>query len=237
MGVPLNQNKPINMEKKPLTLPTLEAREYGYRLAYQLACEQLTQIKDIEQQCLRSSTHYIDSPKGIRIEYLNQPYLISLPDIEVSQATGDDTVSIRDKLLMLHYFLQAKGTPLSNKMITYKELPEGPVYFPTYYKRTIKPIINYFGNETHRLLEIAHTLGGRQADYGDVAVTFNAFSRVPITMVIWKGDEEWSPEGSVMFDSTITDYLPTEDITILCEVITWRLVKLLKAGGDTSGNS
>ena len=225
------------MKDKSLTLPDIEAREYGYRLAYQLACERLAKITDIEQQCLRSGAQYMDSPRGIRIEYLNQPYLVSLPDIEVSPATGGEAIPIRDKLLILHYFLQAKGTPLSNKMITYKELPEGPVYFPTYYKRTIKPIVNFFGNEPHRLPEIAQTLNGRQADYGDVSVTINAFNRVPITLVIWKGDEEWAPEGSIMFDSTITDYLPTEDITILCEVITWRLVKFLKAGGDNRGNS
>ena len=32
-----------------------------------------------------------------------------------------------------------------------------------------------------------------------------------------------------MFDSTISDYLPTEDINVLCETIVWKLVKLLKA--------
>ena len=32
-----------------------------------------------------------------------------------------------------------------------------------------------------------------------------------------------------MFDRTITDYLPTEDIIILCQNTSWRLVKLLKS--------
>ena len=136
---------------------------------------------------------------------------------------------------MLHYFTLAKGTPLSNKVITYKELPEGASYFPTFAKRAIKPLLDHFGKEPHRLIDVARKLGGHKADYGDLAVTINAFSRVPITLVLWQGDEEFSPEGNMLFDSTISDYLPTEDINVLCETIAWRLVRLL--GGDNHGRN
>lgn len=217
------------MESGYLTLP-LNEYEYGYELAYRLAGEQLTGIDDLEQQCLKSGAQY--TPEAITIEYLSRPYKITLPEIEVSLMTGDEIIPIRDKLLILHYFLQAKGTPLSNNTITYKELAEGNIYFPTFYQRAIKPLVNHFGKEPHRLLNVAGLLGGRETDYGDVSVIISAFSRVPITLVLWKGDEEFAPEGSIMFDSTISDYLPTEDINVLCETISWRLVKLLKAGGD-----
>ncbi len=221
------------MKSKPLTLPT-KKYEYGYELAFQLAREQLAGIENIEQQCLKSGAEYDNSRKAVIIKYLNQPYLIKPLDAEVSSMSGE-TVPIIDTILILHYFTLAKGTPLSGKVITYKELPEGLLYFPTYYKRTLKPLVNYFGDEPHRLLDVAQKLGGRAADYGDVATTIDAFSRVPVTLVIWKGDEELSPEGSLMFDSTISDYLPTEDITVLCETITWRLIRLLKTGGDNPG--
>ena len=210
---------------------------YGYELAYKLACEQLANISDIKQQCLKSSARYleIDSKKVIVIEYLNQSYLISLPDIGISLVNSEEPVPIKDKILMLHYFTSAKGNPLSNKVITYKELPEGAGYFPTFSKRAIEPLLYNFGKEPHRLIDVAGKLGGHQADYGDVAVTINAFSRVPITLVLWRGDEEFPPEGNILFDSTISDYLPTEDINVLCETIAWRLVRLL--GGDNPGRN
>ena len=207
-------------------------REYAHELAYRLAREHLANIKDIEQQCLQSDAQYLPSEKAIIIDHLNQSYRISLPEGEVSLTTGGE-VPIREKLLILHYFLQAKGTPLSGKTITYKELPDGINYYPTFFKRTIEPIINHFGNEPHRLPEIAGRLGARKADYGDASVTINAFSRVPITIALWQSDEEFGPEGNIMFDSTITDYLPTEDVTVLCETIAWKLVGLAKTGGDS----
>jgi len=208
--------------------------EYGYELAYKLACEQLAKLSDVEQQCLKSSAQYllIDSQKVIFIEYLNQSYRITLPDIEISLTNSEERVPLKDKILILHYLTQAKGTPTSNKLIAYKELPEGANYFSTFSKRAIKPLVDHFGKEPSLLVDAAAKLDGQKANYGDVAVTINAFSRVPITFVLWQGDEEFPPEGNVMFDSTISDYLSTEDINVLCEAIAWRLVKLLRAGGD-----
>jgi len=223
------------MTREHLTLPEQNVREYAHGLAYKLACEQLANIADIEQQCLKSGAQYIPSQKVIIIDHLNQSYRISFPDGEVSLTTGEEAVPMRDKILILHYFTRAKGTPLSSKMITYKELPDGINYYPTFFKRTIDPIVNNFGNEPHRLLDVAQALGGHKSDYGDLAVTINVFSLVPITPVLWQGDEEFAPDGNILFDSTITDYLPTEDITIICEILAWKLVRLLKTGGDSPG--
>ncbi|MFC1943646.1 DUF3786 domain-containing protein [Chloroflexota bacterium] len=218
------------MESKRLTLPEQTNYGYAYELAYKLAGEQLAKIDDIEQQCRKSDTQYqvIDSKKTILIRYLNQSYLITLPSIEISLVDSAGEVPIRDKLLILHYFTSAKGTPPANSIITFRELPEGSVYSPTFTKRTIKPLIDHFGQEPYLLIEAGEKLGGYKADYGDTAVTINAFNRVPITIILWRGDDELAPQGSVVFDVTISDYLPTEDITVLCETITWRLVRYLR---------
>jgi hypothetical protein len=220
------------MENRFVSLPNRESHEYGYKLAYKIACEQLENIDDIEQQCRNSGASYqvIDSKKIITLEYLNRSYQVTLPDIEVSLQDSEEEVPLRDQILILHYLTQAKGTPVSNRMIAYKELPEGATYFPTFSKRAIKPIVDNFGKEPHTLLDVAVAFGGHRADYGDVAVTINAFSHVPITLVLWRGDDEFPPEGNILFDSTISDYLSSEDINVICETIAWKFVKFARAG-------
>ncbi len=222
------------MNKEQL-MSLAEKADYGYGLALKVAREQVARIKDLAQQCVKSGARYTDSPKAVIIDYLNQSYRISPPDIEVSSLAEGESVPLRDKILILHYFGQARGTPLSNRKITYKELPDGIHYFPVFYKRAIKPIVSHFGKEPQRLLEFASVLGGQKADYGDSAVTIHAFSKAPITFVLWKGDEEFAPEGNILFDSSISDYLTNEDINILSETIAWRLVRLSKVGGDKPG--
>ncbi len=218
------------MESKHLILPEQKNYESAYELALKLAGEQLARMDNIEQQCRQSGAQYQvkGSKKVITIQYLNQSYQITLPDIEVSLIGSEEKVALRDKILILHYLILAKGTPAANKMVTYQDLPEGAIYFPTFSKRTIKPLLDHFGQEPHRLVAPAEKLGGHQADYGDVAVTINAFCHMPITIIMWQGDREFAPSGSILFDANITDYLSTEDISVLCETITWKLVRLLK---------
>ena len=215
------------VQEKDLPLPKQNSSEYGQELAYRLACEQLSHLADIEQQCFHSGAQYqmSGSSRSILIKYLNRLYQITLPDIGLSLVDSEEEVKMRDKLLILHYFISAKGTPTANKPITFKELLGGNVYFPTFTKRTIKPLLAHLGNEPNFLVEAAQKLGGYRADYGDVAITIDAFSRLPITIVLWRGDDEFPPEGNIMFDSTISDYLDTEDIAVLCETMTWRLIK------------
>ncbi len=218
------------MKSKSLLLPSQKNYEYGYELAYKLACEQLAKLDNIEQQCRNSGAQYlvVDSQRVIILEYLNQSYQITLPALEISLVNSKEEVPIKDKVLLLHYLTLAKGTPLTNRLITFKELPEGSNYFRTFWQRAIKPLVDHFGSEPQLLVGIAQKLGGSKIDYGDVAVTVNAFSRVPVTLVLWRGDDEFTPDGSIIFDSTISDYLSTYDITMLCETIAWRLVKYLK---------
>jgi len=218
------------MEDNRFALPNQKNYEYANELAYQLAGEQLAGIEDIERQCHKCGARYqvLGSQKIISLPYLNRLYVITLPAIEISAASSPEEVPIREKVLILHYFIRAQGTPPANRLITFRELPEGKVYYPTFLKRTAQPLVNHFGKEPHLLADVAAELGGQSAEYGDAAVTFAAFPCVPVTMVLWQGDEEFAPEGSVLFDAGIADYLATEDVTVLCETITWRLIGSLK---------
>ena len=202
--------------------------QYGYELAYKLACEQLSRIDNLELQCQKSGALFklVGGKKTIILDYLNRYYQVSFPDIDVSPVGSKETVLLRDKLLILHYLNQSRGSPITGTQTTYKELPDGVSYSPTFYKRAIKPLLDNFSQKPNSLLDAAAKLGGYGEDFGELAHDINAFSRVPITLVLWQGDDELAPEGNILFDSTISDYLSTEDITVLCETIAWRLVKI-----------
>jgi hypothetical protein len=89
----------------------------------------------------------------------------------------------------------------------------------------IGPLVKNFGRCPELLRKTAAKVGGCEADYGDLSVIINAFDQVPITLVLWKGDEEVAPNGNILFDANISDYLATEDVTVLSETIVWKLVK------------
>ena len=49
--------------------------------------------------------------------------------------------------------------------------------------------------------------------------------RVPLGLVLWRGDAEFPAEGKVLFDSSVSRYLPVEDIVVLAETVVWKLIK------------
>jgi len=220
------------MESKRFNLPSQRNYQYAYTQAYELACDELAKVQDIAQQCRRCGAEYrkTGSRRVITLEHLNRSYHITLPCVAVTPAASREAVPLKTRVLLLHYLLRAKGTPLSGTMITFKELPEGAVYFPTFAKRTLNPLTANFGEKPESLASVAGVLNGRPADYGDVAVTVGAFPYVPLVLVLWRGDSEFAPASSILFDATVTGYLPTEDIIITCEAAVWTLVKALRQG-------
>jgi hypothetical protein len=224
-----------NFERRFISLPDQKDYELSYGLAFKLAGEKLSGLPDLEEQCLRSESicRIANSSRNIILKYLNRTYEIALPDVTVKVQNNGEKVELRDKILILHYFTRAKGTPLSHNLISYQELQEGATYYPTFIKRAIKPLIDHFGPDPSRLLDISAELGGLKANFGDVAVTIPAFSRVPITLALWKGDQEFPPNANILFDSTILDYLSAEDVNVVCQTIAWQLVKLLKSRSNT----
>lgn len=202
--------------------------ENAFDVSYGLACEQLAKISDLRQQCLRSGARYI-GPDEIVIDYLNQSYRIMIPDCKILLEESGTEARLRDKILILHYFTGAKGTPATGKFIAYKQLLGGVSYFCAFSQRAIAPLVKNFGQSPELLMKAVAKLGGHKADHGDVSATVSAFPQVPITFVLWRGDEEVPPNGNILFDANVSDYLSTEDVTVLCETIIWKLVRSIPA--------
>jgi hypothetical protein len=202
------------------------------QLAYSLAREKLSGM-DIKQQCLRSGAQYVQ-PNRMTIEYLNQSYAIAIPGMEISLLDSPrrcEDIDLRDRILMLHYLIAAKGTPATGKLIGFRQVPGGLFEHTSFSREVLTPLLERFGKEPERLVEAAANLGGSKASYGDVAVSIKAFPNVTVVIVLWRGDDEFAPNASMLFDSTVIDYLSTEDLSVLCERIVERLAHPGQNGG------
>jgi hypothetical protein len=206
--------------------PARRGFDEAYALAYQIAVDRLNKVHDLHALCHKSGTT-METEAGrtvIRLDYVAQHCLVTLPDVEVVAASGNPLTQ-RDRLIILHYLNTADGAPFAGKPLTFKELPEGMIYFPTFVKRAVKPILDKYADAPEALMAAAEKLGGVKSEGGDFSFKLKALPRVPITLTLWLGDEELPAEANILFDGSITDYLPTEDITVLCEILAWKLVK------------
>jgi hypothetical protein len=200
--------------------------EEGFELAYELGCKKLASM-DLEEVCRKSGAQYVDQNRVI-LHYLNRPYWITLPNVEISLEDGEEKVPIKDRILILHYLTQATGAPYTNKLITYGQIEGGKFYCPVFVKRNLEPILSCFGDQPELLVDVAQQFGGQRSTYGDVSVSIDAFPMARIFFIIWKGDDEVPHGGNILFDGNIPGYLASEDVCVLCETLIWRLINLTK---------
>lgn len=188
----------------------------GYQLAYEIACAQLA-LKDDPQKIARNSWTEFDQNKNIfTIKYLNEVYNVSYPDGRVSFANQNDDVPIAAKIVILHYLLTVDEQTLTGELISFKEAPGGMIYLKPFEGRVLGGFVAIFGNNAALLTSVAEKIGGRAAKFGSSSVTLDVLPKLPVTYVIWEGDEEVKPNGTVLFDSSVQNCLPTEDLVVAC---------------------
>lgn len=90
-------------------------------------------------------------------------------------------------------------------------------------------MVQAFGDRPELLLEVAgEAFGAEPSDQGDVSVVVKALPLVPVALIIWKGDEEFPPEGNILFDRNIVNMLSAEDIAWLSGMVVYPLMGMSK---------
>jgi hypothetical protein len=215
-----------------LSLSDRREYDYGLKQAFKAAAAEVGRISDIEEQCRRAGADLQPDGRQAGLSFLGRSCMVSFRPVDISYLDSPDGPSLREKVLVLHYLVSARGTPPADRYIAFKDLPEGAVYFPSFYARAIRPWLTRFGRSPGELISAAAVLGGERLEGEGTRVVIPAFEHVSVTLVLWEGDDEFPPEGGVLFDASVADLLSTEDITVLCETIAWRLVRGAPEGGD-----
>jgi hypothetical protein len=201
------------------------ARIDDYHNARRMAVEALSaeSLDDIQR---RSGFEMIDD-RTMQAVFLDRIYSIRYPDF-VFKDTGDQTreVPIQEQVLILHYLQSGGSAPRTNRWVSYREIPGASFYYSAFVKRAVDPLKQVFGEDVDEFSRAAQYLGGRPVDAGDAACELQAFPRVPIRLIVHRGDEEFPAEATILFDQNVDGMLSPEDIAWLAGMTVYRLIAL-----------
>jgi hypothetical protein len=201
-------------------------KQENYQLARQLAVENLRQ-SNLADRAFRSGGHYREG-KGngeqIGLKYLGRDLSFSFPAGTIT-ASAEEPISLREEIFILHYLESASGAPLTGDWISFSEIPGGAFYYPVFAKRCQSVLVKTFGQNFEKLHSLIADGQAEHLGLGDVGLRLWVLPRIPLGLLVWRGDEEFPAEGKVLFDSSVKQYLPVEDIVVLAETVIWKLVK------------
>lgn len=197
-----------------------------YNLAETLAvARQEFALNSAVQMAANSGCVYDLEHQRFSVPFIGTTYHVSYPDGHVTGPDQSEAMIIT-AILILHYLTKAKGVGLSRNWISFKELQGGNIYIEPFQHRAIFPFIKTFGNRPDDFAKAAEKLDGTKAEHGDISYIIPAFPHVPLLYILWHGDEEFPPNGTILFDNYANAYLHTEDFAFTAGMIVSALKKL-----------
>jgi hypothetical protein len=216
----------------PCTIPLGDPmpRIDDYKQALKLASEKLSD-KNPDLVASLSGTEIGRDKEGrtrLFLNTLNQKVSITWPDFVFGSEKAEAEIPIQQQILYLHYLYGAwtsSGPRTTGDWISFQEIPDGRFYMDAFQKRAKNPMVMTFGEKPELLLKVATEMyRAVPFNQGDVSVVVRALPLVPIALILWNGDEEFPPEGNILFDRSIIGLLSAEDIAWLSGMVVYPLI-------------
>lgn len=131
--------------------------------------------------------------------------------------------------IILAHYVSGRPSPKNSILIKFNKLQGGCAYEKAFNIRAVQPIAKAFGKKPDDLLKAGKMLGGKPLKYGDCSIVIPAIEGIPIVYILW-AEKEFPASTTVLFDQSANSYLPTEDLAVLTELTSTRLIQAKKLG-------
>ncbi len=176
-------------------------------------------LAELEPQdvCTRAKADF-DSSSGLyTMKSFSQVILVSPKDRQMLGRSHAGELLVHRfgryyRLSVLQYLIRAKDLPLSGELVNPSNTTGGQIYLRGTHVLPLDQMSTKYGNDTQRLLKRGAEVGGEPLGYGDVSLRLLPFPRVPVVILLWKGDDEFSACSELLLDSTCELHLPADII-------------------------
>lgn len=183
---------------------------------------------DRRETAKRSKCQYLDNPQRYLINLLNNEYVVNLSDKEIFPAQGgSQPAGFLEQLCILAYLINAKDLPLADKLVKAETLPGGQFFFRGVHGLPTRKLEEAFGQCPERLCQITGRFDAKECEFGNASIELYILPRIPITIVIWAGDDEFKARGSILFDRTAAEHLPLDALLAAADLTINALVTVL----------
>jgi hypothetical protein len=182
---------------------------------------------DRQRTAQRAKCQYLADPPRYVVTLLNTEYVVNLTDRQIFSAqTGQEPAPAEflEQLCILAYLINAQDLPPAGKFVGPEHLPTGQFFFRGLHSLPTGKLEEAFGKSPERLYEVSKKFDAKRTEFGDASIELYALPRIPLTIIIWRGDDEFDARASILFDQTAGSQLPLDAIGALANLTVKALV-------------
>jgi hypothetical protein len=164
--------------------------------------------------CARALCAWDDEENCYRLPFLGRELRVSPAGRSVTGPDGG-SCGFPETLVSVVYLLSARDCPLAGAWVSPQALPYGDVFFRGPHQVDTDGLARRFGPRPEELTEAGRRLGGEPMTFGDASVQLPALPRVPVCIVLWRGDDEFPAGANLLVDRSAADHLPLDALWML----------------------
>ncbi|MCM8767162.1 MAG: DUF3786 domain-containing protein [Candidatus Omnitrophica bacterium] len=140
-------------------------------------------------------------------------------EIDLNSKNFKPELETKEKILILHYLLRKKTEQdfLNDEIISFKELNEGPFYFPSIYSRVYLPLIERYSENPEKFVEKGISIGGQKIS--NFKIKFEIFPEIYYILELIPQDDEFPADIKIFFNKKASEIFEIEDLAIIGELI------------------
>jgi len=176
---------------------------------------QQLEVLDRQETSQRSGCQYVDNSDSYVVTLLNSKYEVNLAKKEwgsIQPCCMPVPAEFLEQLCILAYLINSRQLPLTNRLVKAESLPGGEFFFRGPHILPTKKLAEVFGADPNLLYHAGMQLGAKKCNFGDASIELLVLPRIPLTFVVWAGDDEFGARASVLFDQTASEQLPLDGL-------------------------
>jgi hypothetical protein len=165
--------------------------------------------------CPRSGAAFEAAAGEYRLASFGQRFTVHPGERRIGALTPDGVAMLQRhgdllRLSLLWYLVKATGDSPGGALVNPARLPGGDLFARGTHVLPLEALAAGYSTRPEAFLAAGSALGGRPAPYGDAAVELPALPKVPVTLLLWKADDEFAARADLLFDATAPRHLPTD---------------------------
>jgi hypothetical protein len=113
-------------------------------------------------------------------------------------------------LTYLWYLINAENIPLSGNLIRPDNLKGGHLFTKGTHVLPLSSLAEKYNDDIKGFFQKGEALNAERVEYGDAAIKLFPVPRVPVIIILWRGDDEFPPRADLLFDSTCELQVPVD---------------------------
>lgn len=150
---------------------------------------------------------------------LGRAVKVSFPEGKVEYTNDGASLDDVSSILLIRYLIEGARAAPRAKFMAYAEMPWGEAYLAPFTGRCIKRLAFGFGFDLKKFADRCEALGGVKAEGGDAAYDIPFLENLTLRLILWAGDDEFSPSAQILFSDNFQFAFTAEDLAYVGDVV------------------